>query len=759
MRLLNLLPSTMFTPSPFRVALQSLLAVSALVPVSFALAQQDEAAPAVIALSETSQANETRAAEPVEIDEIIVYGEKLGRTLAETNSSVGLATRQAIEQSSDADLHDVVSQFGNVVTANNDREISIRGVPQGGLGGEGDTISVYLDGVALPSRAAAFSGPQSLWDVEQVEVLRGAQSTTQGRNSLAGSVVMRTRDPTAYWDARARAGVFSRDSHDYAFAGGGPLADWLRVRFALQDRYDNGEITNITRNEDDAGRNRTRNARGKISFTPFENYEALLTVGGSNNEFGDVLHDSTQGKRTATSNERYNEDADARTYGLEQRLRLGERWTVEAITGYIDSSSFVTTDYDRTEEERGISTFDIDEDLLSQELRAVMKFDTVRAVFGVYASQERKNEHDTGDDIPVGGGIALLNGDVYTDDKTRTLAAFAEMDVDFAEHWRLTLGGRLNHERMQRHIAEEVNLSLVSPIPGFDLPIGIPLPDAVTDALSTALPDQVPPDYDKRGDRSFTDILPKLGLTWSFSDTHSVALTYQEGYRSGGTSISYFGGEVSEFDPEYTRTVEFASRNRWFDDRLTLNANVFYTRWRDQQVTIGDSTSFYTTTANAGRSHLYGLEVESVVALPLNFEVFASAGLLDTEFDEFINQDVDYKGNRFPQAPKQTGALGLTLKQWGWVFGQLSVQYIGGYFSDPSNADSTRVPDRALLNARLGVKLPGGFSLVAYGRNLTDNENVQDTFQQVRGDNPPRTAKRYGESRTVGAVLEWQLPR
>ena len=748
----------MFKPTPLRVALCALLSASTLIPISSALAQQADESTPVIALPEDQASAQRQESSDSDIEEIIIYGDKLGRTLAETNTSVGLATRQAIEQSSDADLHDVVSQFGNVVTANNDREISIRGVPQGGLGGEGDTISVYLDGVALPSRAASFSGPQSLWDVEQVEVLRGAQSTAQGRNSLAGSVVMRTRDPTAYWDARARAGVFSRDSHDYAFAGGGPLADWLRVRVAVQDRYDNGEITNITRNEDDAGRNRTRNARGKISFTPFDNYEALLTIGGSNNEFGDVLHDSTQGKRTATSNERYNEDAEARTYGLEQRLTLGAHWSIEAITGYIDSTSLVTSDYDRTEEARGISTFDIDEDLLSQELRAVMKFDALRAVFGVYASEERKDEHDTGEDIPVGGGVALLDGDVYTDDKTRTIAVFAEMDYEFVENWRLTLGGRINHEQIKRHIVEEVNLALVSPIPGFDLPIGVPLPDAVIDALSMALPDQVPPDYDKRGDRSFTDILPKLGLTWSVSDTNSLALTYQEGYRSGGTSISYFGGEVSEFDPEYTQTVEFASRNRWFDDRLTLNANVFYTRWRDQQVTIGDGTSFYTTTANAGRSHLYGLEVESVLALPLNFEVFASAGLLDTEFDRFINQDVDYKGNRFPQAPKQTGALGLTLKQWGCLFGQISVQYIGEYFSDPSNDGTVRVPDRTLLNARLGVKLPGGFSLVAYGRNLTDEENVQDTFQLTRND-VTRTANRYGESRTIGAVLEWQLPR
>lgn len=37
--------------------------------------------------------------------------------------------------------------------------------------------------------------PQRLWDVEQVEIFRGSQSTTQGRNSLAGAVVVKTKDP------------------------------------------------------------------------------------------------------------------------------------------------------------------------------------------------------------------------------------------------------------------------------------------------------------------------------------------------------------------------------------------------------------------------------------------------------------------------------------------------------------------------------------------------------------------------------------
>ncbi|MGV2480516.1 UNVERIFIED_CONTAM: TonB-dependent receptor, partial [Salmonella enterica subsp. enterica serovar Weltevreden] len=95
------------------------------------------------------------------------------------------------------------------------------------------------------------------------------------------------------------------------------------------------------------------------------------------------------------------------------------------------------------------------------------------------------------------------------------------------------------------------------------------------------LPSLVPPDYDTPPSNTrFTDLLPKLGLTWFVGDNGSLALTYQEGYRSGGTSVSFFGGAVSPYDPEYTQTVELAARSQWFEQRLMLNANLFYTKWR-----------------------------------------------------------------------------------------------------------------------------------------------------------------------------------
>ena len=165
----------------WRTLTYSLLSLSLAMP---AAARAQDQRPAGPPAAETEQEDQRLTA----LEPLQVTGERLQRSLAETNSSVVVVTREDLAAGSAADLNDVVTQFANVIGAAGDREIAIRGVPQGGIGGEGDTISVYLDGVALSSRAASFAGPLTAWDLEQVEVFRGAQSTSRGRSSLAGSV-------------------------------------------------------------------------------------------------------------------------------------------------------------------------------------------------------------------------------------------------------------------------------------------------------------------------------------------------------------------------------------------------------------------------------------------------------------------------------------------------------------------------------------------------------------------------------------------
>lgn len=701
-------------------------------------------------------------AEPIEraapetLDEIVVTGEKLGRSLAETMSSAAIATGEDLEAAPVSTMKDVVSRYGNIVSAAGDREIAIRGVPQGGIGGEGDTVSVYLDGVALPSRAASFAGPVSAWDLERVEVLRGAQSTNQGRNSLAGSVVLESRRPTEEWDLRARAGVISRGGHDTAIAGGGPLTDTLSFRISGQDRYDPGNIHNVTRNEDDAGREDMRNGRVALAWRPegASDYRLLYGYTQADTEFGDPLHDTSEGERTQTADVRGVEDDRTRLHSLRQAFALGDHWRVEAITGWADFDNRYVVDYDRTADDGGFSENTQTERLISQELRAYWDAGPVRGVLGAYYADGDERSGTLGRDVATAGGLVRLDGTIDARTETRTGALFAEADWDFARFWRLTAGVRVNRELSRHDAGAELDLTLTGSVPGLplDLPIGVPLPDAASDALATLLPAFVPPDYAERDRTAFTDVLPRVALTWFATDSTTLGLSYQEGYRSGGISVSFFGGAVSAFDPETTRTVEFATRSRWLDGRLSLNTNTFYTDWRDQQVTIGETSGFETVTENAGRSHYYGLEAEVVMLLGGPLELFASAGVLRSEFDDFVNDGEDYAGNAFPYAPEHTATLGLTLKPWHRIGGQVSVQAIDDFYSDPDNDPRSRSDARVLLHARVDYQLTARLSLALYGRNLTDDVNEQGAL--VAGD---RVAKRYGEARTVGALVEWSL--
>lgn len=708
----------------------------------------EEAYDRVIPLPEDAPAE----AEPIELPPLQVSGDRLQRSVDAVDGSASVISGDQLERSAVATMKDIVSGLANVTSASGDRELSIRGVPQGGIGGDGETISVLLDGIALPERAAGFAGPTSAWDLERVEVLRGAQSTAQGRNSLAGMVVLQGREPTPYWSAAARAGVLSRDSHDLAVAGGGPLGDSLSFRIAAQDRRDRGDIRNVTREEEDAGRELTRNGRLKLAWDSGSRYRAGVSVTAARNDRGDTLHVLEGGRvRTQTADVRYEDTTRSTTLGLNQTLDLSTRWGLESISGLARSRADLVIDQGRTAEDRGYSDNFLNEDILSQELRLRFAGEALEMVSGVYLAQSETADTTVGHDVVAGGGAALLNGDVTGDGEVTTGALFAEADWSFSTRGRLTLGARLNRERLQRHDVSDIQIALTAPIPGVDLPLQVPLPAETVNLLAEVYPDAVPRNYDVEGDRSFTDLLPKLGLSWEFTPALRLAVFYAEGYRSGGTSVAFFSGQVSEFDPEYTRTGELALRSRPLKN-MRLSLNLFYTDWQDQQVLIGESTGFTTVTTNAGRSHSYGAEVESSWTANAYWGLRLSAGWLHTQFDEFVNQGEDYAGNRFPYAPRTTASLGLDLRDVKRLSGSLTLQHIGSYFSDPANTADTHVPSRVLLNARAGWAFTPRWQLVLWGRNLGGDDNIQGRFVQDETE-----VHRYGEARSLGLLLEYQL--
>src|SRR3546814_364504 len=100
-------------------------------------------------------------------------------------------------------------------------------------------LNYQVDGRTLTYNESIFSDA-TLWDVERVEVFRGPQSTLQGRNAVAGAIVVKTNDPTYDWEGTARLMAGNRSTWQGSAAVSGPIVDdQVAFRLSADQRMSN----------------------------------------------------------------------------------------------------------------------------------------------------------------------------------------------------------------------------------------------------------------------------------------------------------------------------------------------------------------------------------------------------------------------------------------------------------------------------------------------------------------------------------------
>ena len=106
-----------------------------------------------------------------------------------------------------------------------------------------------------PNNQATVFGPYSTRDREQVEMLRGSQSTQQGRTALAGAIVIRSKDPTHEFEVKDRGEIGERDTVGGSLAVNLPvIEDRVALRVSADRRSTAGFVTNVTLGENDLDR-------------------------------------------------------------------------------------------------------------------------------------------------------------------------------------------------------------------------------------------------------------------------------------------------------------------------------------------------------------------------------------------------------------------------------------------------------------------------------------------------------------------------
>ncbi|MEM6858620.1 MAG: hypothetical protein AAF559_12175 [Pseudomonadota bacterium] len=92
-----------------------------------------------------------------------------------------------------------------------------------------------IDDDGMPVANEGLTGAFSLWDVPRIEAQRGPQATVQGRNALAGAIILQTEDPQYDLDAAARVLVGKEESF---FSGSNTILDGPAMTDPAAPDYD-----------------------------------------------------------------------------------------------------------------------------------------------------------------------------------------------------------------------------------------------------------------------------------------------------------------------------------------------------------------------------------------------------------------------------------------------------------------------------------------------------------------------------------------
>ncbi|WP_422367404.1 TonB-dependent receptor domain-containing protein [Pelagibius sp.] len=633
---------------------------------------------------------------PVRLDPLIVTGERIERTVFDTPSSVAVVTGKEIERTpAFNNVEDILDVIPNVIPAgNSNKGPAIRGIDSTGilegadgfLGGARPRVTTTVDGRPVSYNEYIF-GATSVYDVERVEVFRGPQTTAQGVNSIAGATYVVTADPTFVPEVKAQAEIGTDDRRRVSGAVSGPIvADELaaRITFDVQTR---DSFVDFRRSGDfDFNPNEFENivARGKLLWEParLPELSTKLTVSRTETE-------GPQGEQVRVPFEnldsRFVDPASYRTttnngihdisYGLSDNLEISNRLS---LTDYHIERSAV----------EGSGTADIDAiDTVNETTVSwgIADLD-LNGLFGVYY------QHTTSDESI---DLSAFLGEGEFDDAQTSLGLFGELTYAVTDRLDVTVGLRYQRDRQDRD--------------GFLGPFTV--------------------DFDE----TFEAFLPKVAIGYDVTEDLRVGVQAVRGFNPGGTTVSFLDGSQDTFDEETVWNFEVFTRAFLLDDRLSLNANAFYSLFSDFQLfTLVGFTPVgiaVTEAANADEAVSYGLELSADFQVTDSLRIVGGLGLLNTEITDFsASADPNLEGNQFSLAPNVNVSLGADYE----VIDNLTIggrlRYVGEYFSGVDNDREFLAGDYTVVDLQVSYAYEN-FEAYAFVNNAFDEFYVIEQFE------------------------------
>ncbi|HYD23163.1 MAG TPA: TonB-dependent receptor [Croceibacterium sp.] len=667
---------------------------------------------------------------------IFVTGLRRTDELQDTSAAITAFTADAIEDAGITKPIDFVNRTPNVNLVETQNAgnafIIIRGITQ--ARNSEPSVAVVVDGVQQVN-PAQFN--QDLFDIEQIEVLKGPQGGLYGRNAIGGAIIINTKKPTDEFEGKFTAGI--DNGPGWLVRGGvsGPISDDVKFRLSGQFYDTEGYINNTFLGEE-ADPYQDTALRGNLLFEPGGGWEIDLRASMDRLRtqalYFNIVTDVNDTSLPVRVNNAGQNDRDI--YNAAARIAYEhDDFTVTSITSYDTLEEILTGDaFDflpitesflyRPPSQGGLglgidlnqSQF-LDVEAISQELRVESPSDEqLFWMFGGYLI-DTDRFISTGNMLDTGAGVFP----VYRTPSTNPVnpqttflsdgqdnfawAVFANLGYEFSPEFRVDAS--LRYDRDHRE-----NTTLT---PTAFLPVVGGVRQGTTGEVREV---------------TFDAWQPKITLTYMPTPDITLYGGWSRGFRSGGFNQTGVGAEAAAagivgvndiYQAETAETFEIGFKTQWLDNMLTLNGAAYTTESKNSyffQFLFQSSTQ---NLGNVPKTRIDGFELEAALRPTRDVQLSAALGMTWSDIKDFPNPA--WEGNEAPLISRSTINLGA---QWtpqlsDALDGLLRIDYrrTGRTWWDVPNSTSRDPID--LVDARAGVE-GSNWGLFAFAKNLFDEE-------------------------------------
>lgn len=482
------------------------------------------------------------------------------------------------------------------------------------------SVAYNVDGVVLFTPTMITP---SIFDLERVEILKGPQGTLYGRNASGGAVNLITRG--AKLD-RAEGYIEGElGNYDLRRLTGGvnmPLSDTLAIRIAGTHAEHDAYLTDGTDDQ-----NMTA-GRVRLLWQPSSKVSLKLGVDGSNidaNGAGATINPNPTGIKWIGQ-------LDPRALAFAPMFKFpplpplsfkNKQWSaygqLDVDMGFANLTVLPAYRHERSNETIYNTILFRERALIKQkslEVRLAQQNDALRWVIGAYYFKMDQNVTSaTLGEVIGNGASADVVGDI------ESYATFGEATFGLTDAIRLIGGLRYTHEKTNKR--GQTNASLAPP--------GVPVSPDFNPAID-------PGDYAFDSGTSRGALSWKAGVEADLSPTSMLFATVSRGFKGGGTFVDRPGVDT-KFDPEFITAFELGSRNRFLNNTLQINAELFYWKLDGQQLPylgINSVGALSLIIANAAKSRSYGADLDIVWRPTPNDTLTAGGEYLNARYDNFV---------------------------------------------------------------------------------------------------------------------------